>query len=139
VLITGLGVITTGLMYLGIVGLTLPYTVGMLPAMIVIGFGVALSFPAASILAIDGVESHHHGVTAGLLTTFQNIGGAIGLAMATAFAVVPAADRHVDPARGMFLSAAFIITGGLAGYLVCLGTNKSSTVKIQESRRTHAH
>ncbi|KQZ66475.1 MFS transporter [Nocardioides sp. Root151] len=90
-----------------------PSEVRILIAMAAIGVGMALSFPAASIAAIDATPEALRGTTAGLLTTAQNVGGALGLAVVTALDVVP--REHGDSATpGLLVAAALIVGGGLA-------------------------
>lgn len=113
VILSGMAVIVAALGYLGTVAFALPYAVGILPAIVAIGAGVALCYPAASIMAVDAVEGVHHGTVAGLLTAFQNVGGAVGLALATAAALVPLSGTDIAPEPGMVLSAAMIVIAGL--------------------------
>ncbi|WP_067432698.1 MFS transporter [Nocardioides jensenii] len=82
-------------------------------AMALIGVGMALSFPAASIAAVDATPEALRGTTAGLLTTAQNVGGALGLAVVTALDLVPR-DRGDAAAPGLLVAAALIVGGGLA-------------------------
>jgi len=118
VLATGMTMVVVGLGYLGLVGIDRPYLIGIMPAIIVIGVGVAMSYPAASIAAVDRVSAVHRGVTSGLLVTFQNLGGAVGLALATAAAVVPVPGQADSGAAGMLVSAGFLVVGGLAALAI---------------------
>lgn len=118
VLMAGMALITGGLAYLGLVGMDRSYATGILPAIVIIGVGVAMCYPAASIGAVDDVAVVHRGVASALLVMFQNVGGALGLALATATGVVPAPGRATDVAVGMFVSAAFLVIGGLAAFVV---------------------
>ncbi|SMD24049.1 MFS transporter [Kibdelosporangium aridum] len=113
VLTTGMALVVTALGYLGTVGMSLPYAAGLLPAFVIIGISIALSYPAASIMAVDAVQPEHHGSAAGLLTSFQNVGGAAGLAVATAAAVVPLPGSGVPPEPGQLLSMAMMVFFGL--------------------------
>jgi len=58
----------------------------LFPAFIVSGFGLALAFVPMSIGALAGVPSSEAGIASGLLNTSQQIGGAIGVAVATTIA-----------------------------------------------------
>jgi predicted MFS family arabinose efflux permease len=64
----------------------------MLPTMLLLGTGFALSFPALNIQAVAGVADHEQGLASGLLNTSFQVGGAIGLA------IVSAVVSSVDPA-----------------------------------------
>ncbi|WP_046470504.1 MFS transporter [Allosalinactinospora lopnorensis] len=57
------------------------YWLSVFPASTLIGIGVAFIFPAANIMAVNAVAGGRHGVTASLLATGQQAGGAIGLAL----------------------------------------------------------
>ncbi|MCE7006888.1 MFS transporter [Kibdelosporangium philippinense] len=113
ILAIGMALVVVSLAYLGTVGMRLPYATGLLPAFIIIGISIALCYPAASIMAVDSVQPEHHGSAAGLLTTFQNIGGAAGLAIATAAAVVPLPGSGVPPEPGQLLSMGMMVVFAL--------------------------
>jgi MFS family permease len=114
----GMTLIVLALGYLGTGGFDRPYPVGLFPAIVVIGAGVALCYPASSIMAVDAVDAVHHGTTASLLTTCQNVGGAAGLALTTAAGFAPAAGGDIGAAPGMVLSAFFVAVAGIAAMLV---------------------
>lgn len=117
VLTAGMGLITLALVVLAVIGLSAAPLLTMLPVQVAIGGGLALAFPAASILAINAVPEAFRGTTAGLLTTWQNVGGAIGLALVTAFGVVPtAADADVAP--GLLLCAGLLAVGGAVAAVI---------------------
>jgi EmrB/QacA subfamily drug resistance transporter len=52
----------------------------------VAGAGTAFAFIPISIAGLAGVEEHRAGLASGLLNTSQNLGGAIGIAIASSFA-----------------------------------------------------
>jgi EmrB/QacA subfamily drug resistance transporter len=54
--------------------------------MVVAGAGTAFSFIPISIAALAGVEAHQAGLASGLLNTSQQLGGAIGIAIASSVA-----------------------------------------------------
>jgi EmrB/QacA subfamily drug resistance transporter len=58
----------------------------LLGPFIVAGAGTALAFIPVSIAALTGVEEHRAGLASGLLSTSQQIGGAIGIAIASSVA-----------------------------------------------------
>jgi len=87
------GVLTAG-MALSAVGLVLyarlpvdgHYFWDLFPAFIISGVGLALAFVPMSIGALTGVRADEAGVASGLLNTSQQVGGAIGVAVATTIA-----------------------------------------------------
>jgi hypothetical protein len=58
-----------------------------LPGYLLVGVGLALAFIAASIAALAGVPPRLAGVASGLLTTSQQIGGAVGTAMVSSISL----------------------------------------------------
>jgi MFS family permease len=56
----------------------------LLPTMILIGVGFALSFPSINAQATAGVAEHEQGLASGLVNTSIQVGGAIVLAIVTA-------------------------------------------------------
>jgi MFS family permease len=56
----------------------------MLPTVLLLGVGFALSFPSLNIQAVAGVADHEQGLASGLLNTSFQVGGAIGLAIVSA-------------------------------------------------------
>ena len=66
------------------VGPGMSYASFLLPTMLLIGVGFALTFPAVNTQATDGVADHEQGLAAGLVNTSIQIGGAAVLAAITA-------------------------------------------------------
>jgi MFS family permease len=60
------------------------YLADVLGPSLVIGAGLALAFVALTVASASGVDENHHGIAGGLINMTQQIGGAIGLAIATA-------------------------------------------------------
>src|SRR5947209_10225598 len=63
------------------------YFWNLFPAFILSGIGLALAFVPMSIGALTGVQQSEAGVASGLINTSQQIGGAIGVALATTIAI----------------------------------------------------
>jgi EmrB/QacA subfamily drug resistance transporter len=72
------------------------------------GIGTAFAFIPVSIGALTGVTERDAGVASGLLSTSQNLGGAIGVAVASS---ITAAHSHTLARDGYVTAAA--LTGGL--------------------------
>jgi len=81
VLTVGLLVATAGFLLLTRVTGHGDYASHVLPAMIVIGTGLGLSFVPITIAATNGVASGDSGLASGLLNTTQQVGGSLGLAI----------------------------------------------------------
>ncbi len=57
------------------------YLVDVLPAMLPVGVGAGLAFPAMMTLAMSGATRADAGLASGLVNTTQQVGGALGLAV----------------------------------------------------------
>lgn len=122
VLAGGMALIASALAVLAVLGTEprpmLAVAAGMVPAQAAIGAGLALAFPAASIGAVDAAPEAFRGTTAGLLTTWQNVGGAVGLAMVTALGVVPVLPGPTDAGPGLVVCAVVVVVGGAVAWLI---------------------
>ncbi|MCW2982742.1 MAG: transporter [Conexibacter sp.] len=81
VLIAGLFVSTAGFLLLTRVSGSADYASHVLPAMIVLGAGLGMSFVPITISATNGVAPGDSGLASGLLNTTQQVGGSLGLAI----------------------------------------------------------
>jgi EmrB/QacA subfamily drug resistance transporter len=81
VLVTGLLVSTAGFVLLTRVSGHADYASHVLPAMIVLGAGLGMSFVPITIAATNGVAGGDSGLASGLLNTTQQVGGSLGLAI----------------------------------------------------------
>jgi MFS family permease len=59
------------------------YWPDLLPAYLTFALGLAFAFVSVTIAALAGVEPQEAGLASGLINTNQQIGGAIGIALAT--------------------------------------------------------
>jgi EmrB/QacA subfamily drug resistance transporter len=99
------------------------YAQDVLPALLIGGMGMSLSFVAMTIAALSGVERADAGIASGLVNTSRQIGGAVGLAAVSTIATTFStryADSHagVSAFSGSALthgfSVAFYVLSGLA-------------------------
>jgi EmrB/QacA subfamily drug resistance transporter len=58
----------------------------LLPGMVVAGLGLGWAYQAVTVAVVYDVEEHEAGLTAGMLNTGQQVGGALGLAVLVAIA-----------------------------------------------------
>lgn len=123
VLLVGLLLVTLGLVLLRRVPVDAGYVQHVLPAFLIVGLGMGLSFVPLQIAAQIGIEEKQAGLAAGLISTSQEIGGAVGVAVTAtiAFRRVPelTAAAHGDPvliqmARASVFHEAFLIGAGFA-------------------------
>ena len=81
VLMTGMGLLTIGLVYFTFVSVGGSYVDDLLPGFVILGVGMGFSFVPISIAALAGVQGPEAGLASGLINTSQQIGGALGLAI----------------------------------------------------------
>ena len=112
-LTAGLALFAGGIAWLTQITADGSYLATVLGPSLVIGAGLALSFVALTVASSTGVEDDHHGVAGGLINMTQQVGGAIGLAVATA--VVTSQTRGADPVSltNGFRSA-LVVSAGIA-------------------------
>ena len=80
-LLPGLALITAGLALFARAPVDGSYVVDVLPAMLLLGVGAGLSFPALMTLAMSGATQSDSGLASGLVNTSLQVGGALGLAV----------------------------------------------------------
>jgi EmrB/QacA subfamily drug resistance transporter len=81
VLIPALGLVIAGLAYFTRAPVGGSYVADVLPAMLLLGVGLGLAFPAMMTLAMAGTTPQDSGLVSGLVNTTQQVGGALGLAV----------------------------------------------------------
>jgi EmrB/QacA subfamily drug resistance transporter len=106
-LVTRIGVrsvMTAGLVFLAValywytrIPLDGHYWPDLLPAYLVFAVGIAFAFVPVSIAALAGVSSAQSGLASGLINTAQQIGGAVGVAVAATIFTSFARPRHFVP------------------------------------------
>jgi MFS family permease len=70
------------------------FATGVLPSVLLFGFGTGLIFGSAQNVATYGVNSDNSGVASAMVNTMQQVGGSIGLATFT-YLSAAAVDRYV--------------------------------------------
>jgi EmrB/QacA subfamily drug resistance transporter len=79
----GLALMTAGLVWYTQIPVHGSFASDLLPGYLLVGVGLPFSFIPISIAALAGVEHHEAGLASGLLNTTQQIGGAVGVAVAS--------------------------------------------------------
>src|SRR3954462_11814621 len=80
VLLVALAFIAAGLAYMTRAPVDGEYAIDLLPAMLVLGVGGGLAFPALMTLAMSSATPEDSGLASGLVNTTQQNGGAVGVA-----------------------------------------------------------
>jgi hypothetical protein len=94
------------------------YMLGVLPGMLIAPMGVLFGFISSMIVATNGMPNHEQGLASGLLTTFQQIGMAFGLAVVVG---VTAGAPEVSGSAyhtGFSVAAGFALTASAVALLV---------------------
>jgi EmrB/QacA subfamily drug resistance transporter len=117
VLIGGLLLATAGFLLLTRISGSADYAGHVLPAMIVLGAGLGMSFVPITISATNGVAPADSGLASGLLNTTQQVGGSLGLAVLSTVSAT-----RVTHALGAGSSVAVALTHGFKGaFIVAAG------------------
>jgi EmrB/QacA subfamily drug resistance transporter len=122
VLIPGLVLIATGLILFSGASTHAAYVSDLLPAMIALGIGAGLAFPALMTLAMSTATAEDSGLVSGLVNTTQQVGGALGLAV-----LATLSSSHTGALLHGGASTATALTGGyhrafeIAAVLVVVG------------------
>jgi MFS family permease len=85
-LLAGLTLFAGGIAWLSQITAHASYLADVLGPTLIIGAGLGLAFVALTVASATGVHEDHHGTAGGLINMTQQLGGAIGLAIATAVA-----------------------------------------------------
>jgi EmrB/QacA subfamily drug resistance transporter len=142
-LLTGLVFVAGGLILFTQAPVDGTYLANVLPAMVVIGFGIGVSFPSLMSLAMSGATREDAGLASGLVNTTAQVGGALGLAVLATLSASRSddliasghttADALVSGYHLAFLIGAVLI--GLAvvvGLFVLQGDGKPQPVEREE-------
>ncbi len=87
VMTIGMALAAGGLIYFAQISPHGTYLGTLLPGFLLAGVGLGLSFVPVTIGAVSGVAPNEAGVASGLITTTQEIGGALGVAILSSLAV----------------------------------------------------
>jgi hypothetical protein len=107
VMASGMGLIGGGIVWATAVPVDGHFWNDLAGPFFVTGAGTAFAFIPVSIAALAGVAEREAGLASGLLNTSQQIGGAIGVAVASTVAA-----RHFQSLVGSGVSATAALTGG---------------------------
>jgi EmrB/QacA subfamily drug resistance transporter len=99
------------------------YLQDVLPALVLSGVGLALTFVPMTIAGLTGVESSDAGVASGLINTSRQIGGAVGLAAVSTIAITASsgAAGEGSAAAGASLTHGFQVSFAVLTVLAVAG------------------
>jgi EmrB/QacA subfamily drug resistance transporter len=118
----GLGLVAVGGILLAVAPDAAGYWSDVLPAFVIVGFGVGLVFPAASIAALSEVGDDTAGLASGLIATGHELGAALGVAAISA--VATAASTFVGG-----YEAGFVAVAALAAVVTTIALAALPTVR----------
>ncbi|HEY2072963.1 MAG TPA: MFS transporter [Gaiellaceae bacterium] len=140
VMTIGLALNTGGLIWYAQIPVHGSYVHDLLGGYLLFGFGLALAFIPVSIAALAGVGPREAGLASGLLNTSQQVGGAIGVAIASSVAVSRATHLlHTGHSTAAALTSgyalAFWVVAGIsaAGVVAALALVRDSDVVESEA------
>jgi EmrB/QacA subfamily drug resistance transporter len=117
-IVTGLGVLAAGLIYLSFIRPDGNFWIDVLPASLVAALGMSLAFIPSLGTAISSARPEEGGLAAGIVNTSYQLGSALGLAVITAVAASLGATQIDNPTAltdgfsGAFLGAGLIAAVG---------------------------
>ena len=116
VVVAGLVLIACGNLLLTRAQADASYPIDLLPGFLLLGFGVGLTFVAISVTAMAEIEAERAGLASGLMTTAHELGGAFGVSLFSAVAIMASAAGGAGFTRGYDKSAlaGALIAGALA-------------------------
>jgi EmrB/QacA subfamily drug resistance transporter len=124
VMAVGLALITGGMLWYTQIPVEASFVTDLLPGYLLVGIGMAFSFIPMSIAALGGVEPEEAGLASGLINASQQIGGALGVAIAATVAFT-----HTKTLLASGHSPAQAATSGFAlGFWVIAGISALSVV-----------
>jgi EmrB/QacA subfamily drug resistance transporter len=99
------------------------YLTVLLPCLVGLGAGIGTTFVATSALSMAGVSPDDAGAASGLLSTCQQVGGTIGVAVVASVAAAHTHDRLAGAAPPPTLDALHdaLLAGAGAGFLITTG------------------
>ena len=139
VLMVGMAMMAAGSLVLSRIAVETSFLLGLLPSMLLIAFGGAISFTADSMVALAGAGHGEEGLASGLVNTSTQVGGPIGLAIAVTIAGTAgtAASALVTGFGYAFLGGAVI--SGLGVVVAASMGHPRAVVAHGESERLQAH
>jgi DHA2 family methylenomycin A resistance protein-like MFS transporter len=93
--------------------------------MIPVGVGGSFTVPPVTSLLIDSVSAHQAGAASGVLNTFRQMGGSLGVAV---FGAVVAQTALLRGLRVSFLATAVLLVLGAAGTLTMRRSDPTDSV-----------
>ncbi len=105
------------------------YVVDILPALVLLGIGGGLSFPALMTIAMSEATPNDSGLASGLVNTTQQVGGALGLAVLATLAASRTDRLLVDgESAASALTSGYHLAFGIGAALLAVAVLLAATV-----------
>jgi NAD(P)-dependent dehydrogenase (short-subunit alcohol dehydrogenase family)/predicted MFS family arabinose efflux permease len=139
---SGLASVASGLAVLSKLDMHSGYVTTLLPGTVLLSVGAALTFAAATVLALAGTAREQMGLGGGVMNTAMELGPTIGLALLTTVAIARAGSRTgagADPAvaaasgYAWAFGVAAVAFGLLAGLTALIRPTKHPTDRTRRS------
>jgi EmrB/QacA subfamily drug resistance transporter len=101
------------------------YVTDLLPSFVLIGIGMGVAFVAVTIAALQGVSATDAGIASGLVNTSRQIGGAVGLAVASTIATT-----YAHGAGAAALTHGFRVAFGVLAVMALVGALLSGAALV---------
>jgi MFS family permease len=138
VMTVGLALITGGMIWYSQIPVHASFASDLLPGYLMVGVGMAFSFIPMSIAALAGVEPQEAGLASGLINTSQQIGGALGVAIAATVAfthtntLIHAGHDVAQAQTSGFALGFWVIAGfGAAAVLAAFALVRSQEIVVE--------
>jgi EmrB/QacA subfamily drug resistance transporter len=139
----GLLLITGGMVWYSQIPVHASFVSDLLPGYLLVGVGMAFSFIPMSIAALAGVAPNEAGLASGLINTSQQVGGALGVAIASTVAFTHTsslikAGHDVASAQTSGFALGFWVIAGLsaAAVVATLVLVRSDEVSLEQVAAT---
>jgi EmrB/QacA subfamily drug resistance transporter len=145
-LIAGPLLVALGALWLSRLHVGSGYLSGLLPAFIIMPVGMGMTFMPTIAAATSGVPAHESGLASGLITTSQQMGGALGLAIlsgvaasATAHAThLSASEAVVHGYSAAFLASTAFMLVAMSIAILVIRQKPAMSVKVQVAKTATA-
>jgi hypothetical protein len=111
--VVGISVAAAGMFFLTGLPVDGSYVSDLLPGLLLIAFGMGMTFVPITLMATTGVHGDDQGLASGLLNTAQQVGGALGLAALSTVAFNHAASHGGSKVEALVsgYTTAFTVSG----------------------------
>jgi MFS family permease len=143
-LVIGPLVVVAGMLWLSLLHIGSSYWFGILPAALLMPLGIGMTMMPTIAAATSGVPSHESGIASGLISTSQQMGGALGLSILSGVAAsVTTGALHLGSTEAAIRGyhAAFLVAAGfmLLASLAALKVIRSPKKPAADGAETLRH